>query len=154
MAEQVDVCNTRAERKCSGRPPTAGLCQFRKSLDLLDNLSSATASTPGGMVRPRALAILILMIIRLSGEYWTGRLVRLSRLQEFNWVERCCCWTSQPCQSIANDSFIARPWFCWIAIYNPATFLNGSAASLIAKNFSGLLRFSNGLLSCSLRLNW
>jgi hypothetical protein len=66
MAEQVDVCNTRAERTCSARPPTAGLCQFRKSLDLLDNLSSATASTPGGMVRPRALAILILMIISLA----------------------------------------------------------------------------------------
>src|SRR6202011_5999227 len=38
MAEQVDVCNTRAERTCSARPPTAGLCQRRKSPLSFDHL--------------------------------------------------------------------------------------------------------------------
>ena len=61
---------------------------------------------------------------------------------------------SRPHWSIANDGTISRPWFCWIARYNPAAIFNGSAAPLIAKHLSVPLRFRNWLLGRSLRLSW
>src|SRR5882757_4009265 len=55
IAEQVDVLDTRAERTCSARPPTAGLCQQRPlnknasmftTARLLTDQSKSTSSHP------------------------------------------------------------------------------------------------------------